>query len=54
MKKLLAILLLIALLLTAAGCAGGNTEPTERETTPHETGYHGSYSTRKGHGVSAG
>ena len=34
MKKLLAILLLIALLLTVAGCAGGNTEPTERETTP--------------------
>jgi len=24
----------IALLVMAAGCAGGNTEPTERETTP--------------------
>ena len=34
MKRLITILLSIALLVMAAGCAGGNTEPTERETTP--------------------
>ena len=34
MKRLIAILLSIALLVMVAGCAGGNTEPTLKETTP--------------------
>ena len=37
MKKLLAILLLIALLLTASGCGGGDTQSTGKTKLPMQT-----------------
>ncbi len=37
MRRRIAMLLMTALLLTAAGCTGGETEPTVKETLPKET-----------------
>ena len=36
-KRILAAFLMVAILMTVAGCSGGETEPTEKETDPKQT-----------------